>query len=277
MNKIVRGLLDVVLFIIVFFLIQYIASQGVSAVYAWSSGEPWAEISAKLIHGSFKMSGKLLVAISVLGSVLTMTVFIYTKWSPVSREWLASRPWKTLTWVVFMALGSLLPAQWLQEQMNLTLPAGTERLFEAIMSEPVGYLAIGILVPIAEELVFRGAILRTLLNLFSKNMHWVAILISALLFGAVHGNRPQFVHAMLIGLILGWMYYRTGSVVPGIVFHWINNTVAYVMFNLMPWISDGKLIDLFHGNSRTMWLGLVFSLCVFIPSIFQLYLRMKRK
>ena len=276
MNKTLRGLLDIVLFVVVFFLIQYIVTCGVNAVYAWSSGETWAEISAKLIHGSFNMSGKLLVAVSILGSVLTMTVFIYTKWAPVSREWLASHPWATLIWVVFMALGSILPSQWLQEQMNLTMPEGTERLFEAIMGERVGYLAIGILVPIAEELVFRGAILRTLLNLFNKNMHWIAILISALLFGAVHGNRPQFVHATLIGLFLGWMYYRTGSIIPGIVFHWINNTVAYVMFNLMPWMADGKLIDLFHGDSRTMWLGLAFSLCVLIPSIFQLYLRMKR-
>ncbi|MGI6242248.1 MAG: CPBP family intramembrane glutamic endopeptidase [Prevotella sp.] len=275
MNKIVRGLLDIVLFIVVFFLIQYFITLGVNAIAAWNNGEVWQEISTRLIHSNFNMSGKLLVVTSVLSSVLTMTVFIYAKWAEVSRVWLASHPWLTLVWVVIMALGTILPSEWLQEQINVTMPENTVRLFEAIMGEPTGYLAIGILAPLAEELVFRGAILRALLKLFDSKLHWIPILLSALLFGAMHGNYPQFIHASLIGLILGWMYYRTDSIVPGVVFHWVNNTVAYVMFNLMPQMADGKLIDLFHGDSRTMWLGLGFSLCLLIPSFFQLNLRLK--
>ena len=276
MNKTIRGILDVVLFVVCFFMIQYVVTIGVYTASAWFDGEPWAEISDRLVHGRFYMSGKLLVATSALASGLTITIFTYARWAVVSRTWLASHPWTTLIWVALMAIGTILPSQWLQEQMDFTLPEKTVQLFEAIMGEPAGYLAIGILVPIAEELVFRGAILRTLLNLFNKNMHWVAILVSAILFGAMHGNLPQFVHATLIGLILGWMYYRTHSIVPGIVFHWINNTVAYIMFNLMPQMADGKLIDMFQGNSRTMWLGLAFSFCVLVPSMYQLFYRLKR-
>lgn len=276
MNKIVRGLLNVLLFIIVFVLIQYFVTVGIAAVAAWNDGEPWRTVATRLAHGSFNMSSKMLVGTSVLSSVLTMVIFIYSKWAEVSRAWLASHPWITLVWVIFMALGTILPSEWLQEQMDLTMPDGKVKLFETIMSEPMGYLAIGILAPLAEELVFRGAILRTLLKLFDQKLHWIPIFLSALIFGAMHGNSAQFVHASIIGLILGWMFYRTDSIAPGVVFHWINNTVAYLMFNLMPQMADGKLIDLFHGDDRTMWLGLLFSLCLLIPGFFQLHLRLKR-
>ena len=125
-------------------------------------------------------------------------------------------------------------------------------------------------------MVFRGAILRALLNLTGNRRHWVAIVCSALIFGLVHMNLAQGLHAFLIGLLLGWFYYRTGSILPGIALHWVNNSVAYLMFNLMPELADGKLIDLFHGSDRTMYLGLAFSLCVALPSMFQLALRMRR-
>lgn len=276
MNKIVRGVLDVLLFIIVFYVIQYFVTVGVAAAAAWHNGEAWSSFSTRLMHGRFGMSGKMLVGTSVLSSILTMIVFIYRRWAEVSRVWLASHPWITLIWVIFMALGTILPSQWLQDQMDLAMPDGMVKIFETIMGEPMGYLAIGILAPLAEELVFRGAILRTLLKLFAPKLHWIPIILSAVIFGALHGNLAQFVHASIIGLILGWMFYRTNSIAPGVVFHWINNTVAYLMFNLMPQMADGKLIDLFHGDSRTMWLGLTFSLCLLIPSFFQLHLRLKR-
>ena len=105
---------------------------------------------------------------------------------------------------------------------------------------------------------------------------WCAILISALLFGAVHGNVQQFVHATLIGLLLGWMYYRTNSIVPGIVFHWINNTAAYVVANVIPNSEHARLVDILGGEQRSVWLALGFSLCLFLPALFQLWQRMKK-
>ena len=92
----------------------------------------------------------------------------------------------------------------------------------------------------------------------------------------IHGNIAQGVHAFIIGLALGWMYMRTKSVLPGIVLHWVNNTIAYLMFNLMPHMADGKLIDYFHGSERSMYLGLLFSFCILVPALFQLSIRMKQ-
>ncbi len=276
MNKNVRGILDVLFFIVVFFLIQYVVTVGVAALDVWVQNGSWSRFYAQLSTGGFQLSGKQLVLASVLGSALTLTVFTTLRWALLSRAWLSTHPWQVLAWVVFASLGSILPSEWLQDQLALSLPVATQKMFAEIMGEPTGYLAIGILAPLAEELVFRGAVLRTLLRLLGPRRHGLAILVSAVLFGAVHLNLPQFVHATLIGLLLGWMYYRTDSIIPGVVFHWINNTVAYIMFNLMPQMADGKLIDLFHGDSRMMWMGLAFSICILLPSLLQLSIRLKR-
>lgn len=268
--------LDILLYIVVFFLIQYVFVVATGVIGMWTGGQDWSTIGQAFVSGGFSLSGKMLVVATVLSSVLTLCLFAKLGWGPVSRNWLRSKPWGVLFWAAFAALGTILPSEWMVERMEYSLPEATEKLFEQIMGEPLGYLAIGILAPLAEELVFRGAVLRKLLAIFGEKWHWAAIVISALVFGAVHGNLPQFVHAALIGLLLGWMYYRTGSILPGVMFHWINNTVAYLMFNFMPQMADGKLIDLFHGDSRMMALGIIFSLFILVPSVLQLNQRMRK-
>ncbi len=276
MNKTLRVALDVISYIIVFFLIQTVIGLGFGIVGMWHDGQSLAAVWQALLKGGLHMTTKMTVAYMALSSLLTLLLFARLRWSPVSRVWLASHPWTTLAWVFMLALGTILPSEWVVEKFQLTMPDTTAQLFESVMREPMGYLAIGILGPVAEEMVFRGAVLRSLLKLFPAKAHWWPILISAVLFGAVHMNMAQFVHALPIGLLLGWMYYRTGSIIPGLLFHWVNNTVAYFMFNIMPQMADGKLIDLFHGNDRMMWMGLGFSVCILLPSLFQLHMRMKK-
>ena len=152
------------------------------------------------------------------------------------------------------------------------LPNIAEDTFDMILRDRWGYVAVGLLAPLAEELVFRGAILRSLLQWCSKP--WAAIAISALLFAAAHMNPAQLPHAFIIGLLLGWLYYRTNSIIPGMVYHWINNSVAYVMYNLYP-NPDLTLTDLF-GTERTVLMAVGFSLCIFLPALFQLNMRLKR-
>ncbi len=276
MNKTLHTTLDIISYIIVFVLIQTVLGLALGIIGMWHDGMGWAAVWQAILKDGLHMTAKMTVAYMALSSLLTMLLFARMHWSPVSRVWLASHPWTTLAWVFMLALGTILPSEWVVEKFQLTMPDSTTQLFESIMKEPTGYLAIGILGPVAEEMVFRGAVLRSLLKLFPAKAHWWPILISAVLFGAVHMNMAQFVHALPIGLLLGWMYYRTGSIIPGLLFHWVNNTVAYVMFNIMPQMGDGKLIDIFHGNDRMMWMGLGFSVCILLPSLFQLHLRMKK-
>ena len=81
-------------------------------------------------------------------------------------------------------------------------------------------------------------------------------------------------HAFLVGLLLGWMYWRTDSIVPGVVYHWVNNSVAYVIYNIYPDPSL-ELLDMF-GSQRAVLMALVFSLCIFLPALYQLNLRLRK-
>ena len=80
--------------------------------------------------------------------------------------------------------------------------------------------------PIMEEICFRGLILDGLLK--TRCRPWLAILISALLFALLHGLGANFVTAMLFGILVGWLYWRTSSIIPGIIIHITNNSLTAI-------------------------------------------------
>ena len=267
-----KGIWDVVSFIILFAVVQFIVMYAGAGIWAAVKGEGYQATIQAVSTGS---NAILLALTSVFGNIITLVLFLRTKWTPITRDYLLSKPWGQLLWVALFTLGIIIPLTFLFDLLGIEMDDSVSQLFDGLLKEPWGYVAVGILAPLTEEVVFRGAILRTLLDMVSKKNHWVAIMISAALFGAVHGNAAQFVNALLMGLILGWMYYRTKSLVPGILMHWVNNTVAYVLANIVPQ-SDGKLIDLFGGDEKTVYYAVGFSLCIMIPSFIQMALRLKK-
>lgn len=80
--------------------------------------------------------------------------------------------------------------------------------------------------PIMEEICFRGLVLDGLLK--TRCRPWLAILISALLFALLHGLGANFVTALLFGILVGWLYWRTGSIIPGIIIHITNNSLTAI-------------------------------------------------
>ena len=217
-----------------------------------------------LIAGNSDKTAAMLITTTGVIGLLTIVIFLWTRYAEVSPTWLRTRPWTVLSWSVIAALGALIPSAWIQEQMP-ELPNFAEQEFGTIMGTPWGYLVIGLLAPLSEEIVLRGAILKELLK-SEKLSTWTAIAISALLFALVHMNPAQMPHAFLIGLLLGWMYYRTGSILPGVAYHWANNSVAYVMYALYP-DPDMKLIDIFKGSEQHVYMALGFSLLILLPSM----------
>ena len=221
--------------------------------------------------GSPDQTAGMLITTTVVASLLAITVFLLARWTELSPAWLRTRQWLVLVWSVIAALGAIIPSLWLQEHMP-ELPNVVENEFSMILASRWGYLGIGLLAPLAEEVVFRGAILRSLLGRYRP---WTAICLSALLFALIHVNPAQLPHAFAVGLLFGWMYYRTGSILPSMAYHWANNSVAYVMYSLYP-DPDLKLIDLFKGSELHVLLAVAFSLLIFLPAIYQLNLWMKR-
>ena len=78
------------------------------------------------------------------------------------------------------------------------------------------------MLPVAEELIFRGAALR-LLQPLGKN---AAIAGQAVLFAAMHGSWTAKAYALGMGLIFGWAADRAGSLLPGLVLHILNNGIV---------------------------------------------------
>jgi uncharacterized protein len=99
------------------------------------------------------------------------------------------------------------------------------RLFDSDLGVWGGILRIVIIAPIVEELIFRGVIMSG----FSRIYHPVfAIFFSALLFALFHLNPWQFPAAFALGLILGWIRMRTGSVLACIAGHATHNGLIFL-------------------------------------------------
>lgn len=276
MKPIVKQSLNVLFYVVIFFLLQIVTMQLATWGYYIRQGSGVSEAFAQLTRHGPLLKGPVVLAATVLSSVLTIVLFLRLRWTPVGRDYLRSRPWTALVWTGVATLGTIIPSIWLNAQLSLDMPEHVERLLVDIMRQPLGYLFIGILAPVAEEVVFRGAVLRSLLTVMEGRWRWGAIAVSAVIFGAVHGNESQFLHAVLTGVLLGWMYERTRSIVPGLVCHWVNNSLAFLATNLAPGIDDMKLVDLAGGSQLRVVLWLFFSLCIFVPALYQMNRRLKR-
>jgi membrane protease YdiL (CAAX protease family) len=85
-------------------------------------------------------------------------------------------------------------------------------------------LAGGILAPISEELYFRGYVFRTYLLTRGRLVAYIA---TSLIFAALHLNLPALLPILVLSLMFCWAYQRTGSIVPSVVGHALNNTFAF--------------------------------------------------
>ena len=267
---------EVIWYMVVFLLIQVIVQGTASVVEAYLAEGDLKSAFANGLANADNIGITALIISNVVSSLLTIIIFLKAKWTLWARDYLATRPWGVVFWVIILSFGLIIPTMWLQEELHLEMPKEMEELFTSMCSTPYGYFTLAVLAPWAEEVVFRGAILRKLLEIFSHQMHWVAIVISAIIFGAVHMNMAQGVNAFVLGLLLGWMFYRTGSIFPGIVLHWANNTIAYILVRLRPDLSNASLTDICGGDENKVLLYVGFSMLIVIPAIFQLFIRMKK-
>jgi hypothetical protein len=88
------------------------------------------------------------------------------------------------------------------------------------------FLLAAIFAPIFEEWLCRGMILRGLLT--KMKPAW-AIVLSALFFAVIHMNPWQALNAFIIGVIMGYVYYKTGSLILTMIIHFVNNGTAVVL------------------------------------------------
>lgn len=97
-------------------------------------------------------------------------------------------------------------------------------------------LVIAVITAISEELFFRGIIQQKLLAFFKKPH--LAIWVGAMIFSAFHGQFEGFIPRMLLGALLGYVYYWSSNLWIPIILHFFNNglmvTGAYVAPEALP-------------------------------------------
>lgn len=130
---------------------------------------------------------------------------------------------------------------------DFSMPTGNPFMLALFL----GYVCI--LGPILEEIIFRGFILKSM----QRFENLTAIIVTSILFSMFHLNLVQFVPPILIGLVLGFITVKSKSLIPSIIAHIFNNTVAFGMSAIVTLDSSIQTIFLLLYSAGSL-LGLIF-------------------
>lgn len=105
----------------------------------------------------------------------------------------------------------------------------SEWLIEAIddmLIDPIiAFISLCVIAPVFEEIIYRGIILEQLSKRYSD---FTSIMVSGLIFGLIHANIHQGVNAFFIGLIIGFIYIKTNSLILCMFWHFMNNFLVFI-------------------------------------------------
>ena len=102
-----------------------------------------------------------------------------------------------------------------------------ERTIETAMRDPFSFFVqVCVVAPIAEEIFFRGYLLPNVLERYGAP---AALVLSTALFSILHFNLYQIASVALLGAILGILFLRTGTVRYPILFHFLHNTISFLI------------------------------------------------
>lgn len=140
------------------------------------------------------------------------------------------------------------------------------QLMNQLTDDPVTMLIMTVIMAsIFEEIIFRGIIQKGLINKGVKP--WKAILYASVIFGIVHGNPWQFISAVMLGYVLGLVYYKTKSLLVPMLLHGFNNLTLSLL------VIYGKNESFAKAFNMSEWAILAIGIVLF--SLFY-YLFMKK-
>ncbi len=217
------GFLQGVALVSLAFFLQLLLGIGLAIILAVVDVAQGREPAVQAPHPAH-VAGINLVALSV---VIVLGVWLSRA---RTREVLpmGSPPWRFLLGLVPMLLGCSIVLSELDNLLRMIL--APPAWFQAMMQEILGgeqspwwsLLLVVVVAPITEEPLFRGVLLRGFLLRYSTRR---ALLLSALVFAAFHANPWQFLPGFVYGLLLGWLFWRTRSLVPCLLGHAIVNGI----------------------------------------------------
>lgn len=132
-----------------------------------------------------------------------------------------------LAWLAYLTLAAALSPLLSPDQEDITRELGTDT--GSAGSLVVAGLLIIVAAPISEELFFRGFMFAGLRRSIPL---WPAAVVSAVIWGSLHlggGNVGVAIQLAVFGVILAWLYERSGTLWAPILVHTTNNTIAFVL------------------------------------------------
>ncbi|HEY8918947.1 MAG TPA: CPBP family intramembrane glutamic endopeptidase [Chitinophaga sp.] len=156
----------------------------------------------------------------------------------------------------------------MEEQADLLI----ERLLQmpTVKDLIVNLLLIAVLPAIAEEVFFRGVMQRLVIQLV--RLPWLGVLITAILFSAVHMQLLGFVPRVLLGFLLGAIYYLSGNLWLSILGHFLVNGIQV----FAAYLYQVKVISEDPSkSSTTSWYVALISALVTLSLLWVLYKRTK--
>ncbi|RAW00652.1 CPBP family intramembrane glutamic endopeptidase [Pseudochryseolinea flava] len=127
------------------------------------------------------------------------------------------------------------------------------------------FLLVVVAAPVLEELIFRGVILDGLLKRYSPRK---AIILSSALFGIIHLNPWQFVAATILGVFIGWIYFKTNNLLLCIIIHFANNLLAFITMQLMNENKHRSMVDLLDDPASASLVVIACAIVAFICLLF---------
>lgn len=172
-------------------------------------------------------------------------------------------------WLFLAAIGLILGVSIPIQESLPSIPI-LDKLIKDIMenlsqlSPIILLLAVVIMAPIFEELIFRGVLLNGFLHRYSKLK---AVLLASALFALTHGIPQQMITAFILGCYLGWIYAKTRNSTLVIVAHFFNNGLAVLISFLLLGGDAFTNSEMSYYSSFTARYGLSMSILLFVGSI----------
>lgn len=156
------------------------------------------------------------------------------------------------TWNEGMHLGGAFSGieKWMKE-LEETAQALTDKMtnVDTIGGLLLNLLVIALIPAVGEEMTFRGVIQQSLTR--RMNPH-IAIILSAAIFSFFHFQFFGFLPRLFLGILLGYMFYITGSLWTSILMHFVNNGAAVTLYYLG---NIGVIEDAEHwGETQNVWI-----------------------
>lgn len=224
---IARALLVILVFLFVPTLVSSVVTLVVSAL---NSGMPKDDLAALITSLTSPI-----MAVSYVVAIFVFVIFYkIRKTSLISMS--GAEPTRASFLIDGMLLGfgmygafqgaillltKIIPESWfnLQNSQSSSLLGGS-------MAFAIIYTVL--IAPVCEETIFRGLVL-TIFD--GKLPKWLGILLSALVFALIHLPSPiAFIYTLTLGIVLGFVRYRTKSLVPCVLAHIIFNATNYLLF-----------------------------------------------